>query len=240
MSAQALSVQHYFESLDAREMCRYTHGEAARYLGVPESTIRAWFVGTTYGMQPNRRIFHPILKPASPTHLSFYDIASAHVLVALKNKGARTEDIRLAVESVQKERPDSRYPLLGMKFFMFGRDVIIKQVGLRLNLSKGRQLGLKNIMDKFLSRLELDSKGMPLRFAPIKGRAERLKGAGFIVIDPDLSAGRPVIKGTGVAAEVISKRKNSGESLAVLAKDYRVSRRAIEEAVKYFQAAKAA
>jgi uncharacterized protein (DUF433 family) len=60
------------------------------------------------------------------------------------------------------------------------------------------------------------------------------------VIDPQLSAGRPVIKGTGIAAEVISKRKKSGESLALLARDYRVSVGAIKEAVKYFETAKAA
>lgn len=241
MSARPLSiVEEYLGDLDARAMPRYTYGEASRYLGVPEATIRAWFLGTTTGSRPNLRKFHQILQPASPHLLSFYDIASAHVLLALKSKGMRTEDIRMAVESMQTERPSTEYPLLGMNFFMFGKHVIIKHLGARLNLSRGRQLGLKAIMDKFLSRLELDSDGMPLRFNPLKGRADRKKGKGFIVIDPDLSAGRPVIKGTGIAAEVIAKRKQSGESLSLLAKDYRVSISAIKEAVRYFQAAPAA
>jgi uncharacterized protein (DUF433 family) len=89
----------------------------------------------------------------------------------------------------------------------------------------------------FLSRLELDRSKMPLRFSPIRAAMNRRS---FIVIDPALSVGRPVIKGTGIAAEIISKRRASGESIASLAKDYRVSRRAVEEAIKYFPEEKAA
>jgi uncharacterized protein (DUF433 family) len=160
--------------------------------------------------------------------------------MAIKSKGVRPDDIRVVVESLRLERPNARYPLLGMDFFMFGKQVIIKQLGQMLNLTKHRQYGLKAVMNKFLSRMEFDSQQMPLRFKPLKGRADRARGEGQIVIDPQLSAGRPVIKGTGIAAEVISKRKKSGESLALLARDYRVSVGAIKEAVKYFETAKAA
>jgi uncharacterized protein (DUF433 family) len=240
MSARKISVEDYFGTLDARAMPRYSFGEAARYIGLPESTLRAWFLGTTWGVRPFLKPFHPILEPASPELLSFYDIASAHVLAALKSKGLPPEDIREAVNSAQKERPGERYPLLGLHFFMFGKQAIIKELGVRLNLSKSRQLGIAKVMDKYLVRLEVDSSGMPLRFNPLKGKADRVMGKGFIVIDPDLSSGRPVIKGTGIAAEVISKRKKSGESLALLARDYRVSVRAIKEAVRYFETAQAA
>lgn len=74
---------------------------------------------------------------------------------------------------------------------------------------------------------------MPVRFSPVIDPEKKTRP--FIVIDPNLSGGRPVIKGTGIAAEVIAERKNSGESIARLSKDYRLSRRAIEEAVKYFR-----
>ena len=93
-------------------------------------------------------------------------------------------------------------------------------------------------MDRFLARLELDSAKMPLRFSPI--RAVHSRGKGLIVIDPDLSSGRPVVRGTGIAAEVIAKRRESGESVNSLAKDYRLSRREVEEAVKYFDKTQAA
>jgi uncharacterized protein (DUF433 family) len=233
-------VEKYLSELDARALPRYSFGEAARYLGLPESTLRAWFLGTTWGVQPHLRKFRPFLKPASHEHLSFFDIASVHVLLAFKRQGVRPEDIRTVVESLQLERPESRYPLLGMDFFMFGREVIIKQLGQLLSLSKHRQYGLKKVMNKFLSRMEFDSEQMPLRFKPLLGRARRVREKGNIVIDPQLSAGRPVLRGTGIAAEVISMRKKSGESFTLLARDYRVSVSAIKEAVKYFEGAQAA
>jgi uncharacterized protein (DUF433 family) len=235
-----LQVEKYLSELDTRAMPRYTFGEAARYLGLPESTLRAWFLGTTWGTRPNTRQFHPFLKPASHDLLSFFDIASVHVLMAFKRQGVPPEDIRTVVQSLHLEHPDARYPLLGIEFFMFGRNVIIKQLGQLLNLSKHRQYGLKKVMNKFLSRMEFDSDQMPLRFKPLVGTGKRIREDGRIIIDPQLSAGRPVLKGTGIAAEVISMRRKSGESVALLAKDYRVTASAIKEAVRYFETAKAA
>lgn len=228
---QHISATEFIRNLDYRQMPRYSFGEAGRYLGLPESTIRSWFQGTTWGTQPDIHYFKPILAPASPHALSFFDIASAHVLMALQAKNLSTEHIRHIVRALEKEYQDDRYPLLGRNFYMLGKQIIIKQAGRRLNLSKSRQFEIREIIERFLSRLELDKSKMPIRFSPIRAAAN---GRSFIVIDPNLSVGRPVIKGTGIAAEVISKRKASGESVASLAKDYRVSRRAIEEAIKYF------
>jgi uncharacterized protein (DUF433 family) len=90
-------------------------------------------------------------------------------------------------------------------------------------------------MDKFLARVEVDANLMPTRFSPLRSQKE--SGRGFIVIDPDLAAGRPVVRNTGIPAEIIFKRKKAGESVARLATDYRISRRAIEEAIAYHKAA---
>lgn len=229
-----MDTAQYIRSLDNRQMPRYSFREAARYLSLPESTIRSWFLGTTWGSQPYLRYFRPILAPAAPDSLSFFDIASAHILVAFKKNRIRNKDIRGIVQSLESEYPDDRYPLLGRNFWMFGRSLIIKRAGRRLDLSRSRQLGLRAVMDKFLSRLELDESKMPLRFSPILDSAKRART--FIVIDPGLSVGRPVIKGTGIAAEIISKRRASGDSISMLKKDYRLSRRAIEEAIKYYPA----
>ncbi len=237
MSA-VISAAEFIRSIDSRDMPRYTMGEAAAYLGLPESTLRAWFVGTTYGTSPHIHRFHPVLTPASRDLLSFFDVASAHILMAFKQRHVAPGDLRAIVASLRTEFPNDRYPLLGKNFYMFGKSVILKTLGERLSLNKGRQLGMRRIMDKFLSRVEVDLQDMPIRFSPL--RNERERGKGFIVIDPQFSSGRPVIRGTGIAAEIIAKRKKSGESVASLAKDYRVSRRAIQEAVNYFPQKQAA
>lgn len=225
------AAETFLLSYDAREMPRYTVGQVAAYLHVPETTIRAWFYGTTYGRKPNVRRFRPILSPAGKDLLSFFDAASAHVLVALKKQHVPTEDIRAIVQELEKHVVGTRYPLLGRNFYLFGKAVIVKEAGKRLNLTRGRQLGFRHIIDKFLRRLELDENKMPVRFSPITNAKTRTRT--FIIIDPNLSGGRPVVKGTGIAAEVIAERRKSGESVARLSRDYRLSRRAIEEAVKY-------
>jgi uncharacterized protein (DUF433 family) len=219
-------------------MPRYTFGEAGAYLGLPESTIRSWFVGMPYGSAPNVKRQTSILIPSSRGLLSFYDIASAHVLMALKAGGANLPDLREVVRGLQCEYPDSPYPLLGREFYMFGKDVVLKKMGILLNMTRSRQLGMKNVMNKFLARIELDANLMPVRFSPLRTHNER--GKGYIVIDPDFAYGRPVIKGTGIAAEIVAKRKGSGESEARLAKDYRITLRAVKEAVKHFPQQKAA
>lgn len=224
----------FIKSVDPRAMPRYTIGEAARYLRLPPSTLRAWFEGTTYGSKPFLKHFRPILKPASKDYLSFYDIASAHVLMAFKAKGVNAENLRIVISSLEKSFPAARYPLLGSDFSLFGKDVVIKELGQLMNLSKHRQLGLKSVMEKFLSRLEFNDDALPSRFSPIQS------AKGWIVIDPELSSGRPVVRGSGIAAEIIAKRNESGESVSSLSKDYHLSRRAVEEAITYFETSKAA
>lgn len=225
------AAESFLRSYDARELPRYTIGQIASYLHTPESTIRAWFFGMPYGTKPHIRHFRPMLEPAGRELLSFYDAASAHVLLALKARSIPTEDIRAIVKALKDRLPETRYPLLGRNFFLFGKSVIIKEAGQRLNLTRGNQLGFRHVMDKFLRRIELDENKMPVRFSPMINSRKRSRA--FIVIDPNLSGGRPVVRGTGIAAEVIAGRRKSGESITRLSRDYRLSRRAIEEAVKY-------
>lgn len=167
--------------------------------------MRAWFAGMPYGQAPNVKLFKPILKPADKELLSFYDIASAHVLMSLKARGIPPSDIRDIVGELGTQYPGSPYPLLGREFYLFGRDVVIKEVRKRLNLTRGGQMGFRSIIDKFLARIDLDANMMPARFSPLRTHRER--GRGYIVIDPDYASGRPVIKGTGVAAEIPQQSK---------------------------------
>jgi uncharacterized protein (DUF433 family) len=228
----------FIRELDSRAMPRYTFGEAGGYLGLPESTIRSWFEGMPYTSQGEVKWMKPVLAPAAKHMLSFYDIASVHVLMAFKSKGASPNDIREIMKELQKEFPNARYPLLGKDFHLFGKDVVLKSAGKLLNLSKSRQMGLRKVMDRFLLRFEFDARFMPLRFSPLRTHRER--GKGYIVIDPDFASGRPVIRGTAIPAEIIANRREAGESEARLAKDYRVTTRAIKEAVKHFPQRRAA
>jgi len=113
MSSNAAEV--FLRSYDSRQMPRYTVGQIATYLREPESTIRAWFFGMPYGKKPHIRHFKPILRPAGRDLLSFFDAASAHVLLALKAKKVSTEDIRAIVQTLEN-LPERSLPVIRTEF----------------------------------------------------------------------------------------------------------------------------
>ena len=54
----------------------------------------------------------------------------------------------------------------------------------------------------------------------------------MVVIDPRLSAGRPVIAGTGLTTQIVAERYKAGESVSQLAADYGRDESEIEEALR--------
>ena len=54
----------------------------------------------------------------------------------------------------------------------------------------------------------------------------------MVVIDPMVSAGRPVIEGTGLVTQLIAERYKAGESINDLANDYERGTEEIEEAIR--------
>jgi len=80
-------------------------------------------------------------------------------------------------------------------------------------------------------RIERDAHGIPIKLYPYT-RSSVTDAPRMIVIDPTLSAGRPVIAGTGLATEVIAERYKAGESVEDLAKDHERKGSEIEEALR--------
>ncbi|MGD1095484.1 MAG: hypothetical protein ABSB35_26255 [Bryobacteraceae bacterium] len=68
-----------------------------------------------YGKKPHIRHFKPILRPAGRDLLSFFDAASAHVLLALKAKKVSTEDIRAIVQTLEN-LPERSLPVIRTEF----------------------------------------------------------------------------------------------------------------------------
>jgi len=73
-------------SQDPRELPAYSIPEAARYLRMPEATLRSWVVGRPYPTAAGRRFFRPVIhlpEDGSPV-LSFVNMVEAHVLEAIR------------------------------------------------------------------------------------------------------------------------------------------------------------
>jgi uncharacterized protein (DUF433 family) len=53
-----------------------------------------------------------------------------------------------------------------------------------------------------------------------------------VVIDPRVSFGRPVVAGTGIPTAVLAEQFKAGDSVQLLAKEYRAEEEAIWDAIR--------
>ena len=208
----------------------YSIPEAARYLCVPEGTIRSWAVGR----KGNGALLGV---PGGPPHqLSFLDLAELHVLAALRRRHfVKTPAIRDAIECLRQRarRPiDERHPLISYHLLTDGLDLFVREYGQLINASRKAQTAMREVLDAALRRIQRNPANIPVRLFPYT--RDSIEGApSIIVIDPALSGGRPVIDGTGVAAEIVAERYKAGESVSDLTGDYGLCDAGIEEAIRY-------
>lgn len=214
---------------DPRELPAYSIAEVAHYLSVPAGTVRYWATGQ--GDYP------PLIEvpDSEPTLLSFLNLVELHVLAAIRRKHAvPMPKVRAAIDYLQthtRRAVDRRHPLISQQLETDGLDLFIERYGQLVNISRAGQTAMLDVMSAALHRIKRDPHGIPIKLYPFT-RNHLEDAPAMVVIDPALSAGRPVIAGTGLATEVIAERYKAGESVSDLAKDYERKQAEIEEAIR--------
>lgn len=221
---------------EIREYPCYSIDEVASYIGVPKRTLRNWTTGYCYRSAAHgSRKAPPIIQPADPKNklLSFYNLAEAQVLAATRERNVPTAKLRRAIEFMREKLHEDR-PLLRCIFETAGQDIFLASIaGEKLKnpmaVSRFGQYAFRPVLKKYLSRIDRDPNGNPTRIYPLKAGEKHKKKN--IVIHPFLSAGKPALKSSGVMVEVIWRRKQDGESIQNLAKDFRLSPGEIKAAI---------
>ncbi|MEW6366260.1 MAG: DUF433 domain-containing protein [Acidobacteriota bacterium] len=222
-----------YSGADPREIPTYTAREAARYVGLPTGTLRNWAFGLYYPTEKGRTFFSPVIElpDRSKRLLSFMNVVEAHVLKATRRRhGVPLRSIRLALDYLKSAFP-SPHPLTDHRFLTDGLDLLVVKYGELIAVSRRGQLAMKEVLEAHLKRIEWDAFGRAERLYPFV-RPVDLGAPSYVVIDPRISFGRPVLRGTGIPTEVLAERFNSGESIEDLAKDYARDRDEIEEAIR--------
>ena len=218
---------------DRRELPAYGIVEAARYLRMPQATLRSWVLGRLYPTATGHRLFRPVIRlpqPDSPT-LSFVNLVEAHVLEAIRREFAiPLRKVRAAVSFLERHF-GSEHPLADHQFETDGLDLFIQKAGLLINLTQEGQLAIRQLVHAYLKRIERDVRGIPVRLYPFTRKRE-LDEPRSVVIDPFVSFGRPVLMGTGIATAVVAERFKAGEAIEDLARDYARSALEIQEAIR--------
>ena len=213
----------------------YTPAEAAKYLRISPSTLRAWVFGQKYGKSKR---FLPVIQISDRKDklLSFNNLVEIHVLSAIRKvHQIPLPKIRTGLRYVENKLGTDR-PLLNQNFQTDGLDLFVEHSGLLLNVSKDGQLAIKSMVELHLKRIERDAKGLPIKLYPLI-RPDSKSDERNIVIDPKIAYGKPTLIGTGVTTTNIFDRFVAGESIHELAEDFEVPLSMIEEAIRCEQTA---
>lgn len=211
-----------FNQSDARETPIYSVTEAAEYIGVPRSTLRHWLKVPKSG-----RAIIESSGISGPGVLSFYNLLEAHVLRVALRRDVWLQRVRLAVETLRERYPQHAHPLLVDELYTAGgyRNIFTRTLAGEIeDLSRGGQLAFRQLLGKHLQRIDRDQTG-PYQVRPYAYT--------HIAINHRVSGGRPVVRGTGILVETLATRARAGETLDDLARNYRISRADVREAIKY-------
>lgn len=214
---------------DLRDYPRYSTSEAAEYLGIPESTVKAWVRGykrrNRYG---EVRTFAGVIKMADPKRglLSFFNLAEAHVLRATRQRDVPLKQVRHAIEYIREHDPERPHPLLRRDLATHAGSVFVKELGQPVNASRHGQIGMKALLMSHLKRITWAPDGLPAEIAPMYSTK--------IALNPSYSSGQPTVVGTGIMVSVLSARRDAGETVIELARDYGIRPQTIEKAIRDF------
>ncbi len=225
-----------YGGLHPRDVPCYRVPEAARYLGLPSSTLRAW----TFGQRSRGQRFHRVIGPQDPVNglLSFTNLVEAHVLSSLRSHyRIPLPRIRRALAYLSKIT-DKKRPLADLPLMTDGASLFVRAYGEgMLDASSLGQFTMEAIVKAYLKRVEADESGV-IRFYPFTRKAASVELPDLeqhprtIVIDPRISFGKPVIARTNIRTAIIWQRYLAGESVESLAADYDRPLLEIEEAIR--------
>ena len=224
-------------NLDSRSEPAYSITEAGRYLRLSPATLRSWVLGRPYPTARGLSQFAPVLKLAKkdPATLSFSNLIEAHVLRSLRTEhGVPMGAVRQALAYAQREMKIDQL-LLREELCTAGGELFLDRYGELMNLSASGQLAMRKVFEAHLKRVEWGRLRFPVRLYPFL--VSESASAKSILIDPQISFGRPVVSGAFISTRSIVDRIDGGENVNEVARDYNLTREVVEEAVVYERAA---
>lgn len=220
--------------LSTRDLPAYTVVNAARYLSITVGTLSSWLRGCNYPTEQGKRFSEPLIQRPTPgqPELSFTNLVEAHVLRVIRQiHNIRLDKVRNALDYVEQQL-NLPHPLVRVEFKTDGVDLFVKRVGDLINASQSGQLAMEEALQHLLKRVEWDEHGIASKLYPITRKANEQDSPKLLVIDPQVSFGRPTLLETRVPIDILAKRYKAGESIDDLAEDYRCDRLSIEEAIR--------
>lgn len=209
---------------DVREAPAYSIAEAAGYLRLPKSTLRAWLLG--------QQSFHAVIDIADrqDRHMSFINLVEAFVLSGIRRQySVSLPKVRKAIHYVRRTFNTQR-PLADEQFATDGVHLFVEKYGTLIGVTQQGQVQMREVILDRLKYVLRDPKGVPEKIVLFPGPDAAKHGN--VVIDPRLSFGRPVIDGVGVRTSMVAQRFRAGDSIDELVREYSASPEAVQNAIR--------
>jgi uncharacterized protein (DUF433 family) len=201
----------------------YTTSEAARYLGLPVSTLQAWISHR----QDKEPLVTTVARKGYDAGIPFIGFAEAFVLQTARRAGVPRHRIRAGVEAVRSEL-GLQHALASKLLYTDGAELLVKYAAEDddLDVARTRQ---RQLTATVKGQLQLIS------YAD-DGYATRLElpsyGAAHVVVDPQVAFGYPLIKLAGARVKDVLDRFWAGEALRTIAYDFDLSDEEVEAIVR--------
>lgn len=214
----------------------YTVAEAARFLGVPPSTLATWARG--YARHPpNRRVVRgaPIITGADARRnypaIPFIGLAEGMVIAAFRRAGVSLQHIRRAASALEREI-GLEHALASERLYTDGAVILYDYAGANdedlagLTEVVSRQRVFSPVVREYLKRIEYAGDGWAARLmSPATARP-------VIVADPARSFGQPIFIHGAVRVEDVIDRWRAGDPLADVAEDFGVPAEDVEDVLR--------
>ena len=216
------------QAVPEAERPTYTAAEAARYTGISAPSVARWRVGYQYPTTSGPKKSPRITAGSTSGLLSFNDLIEIAVVAAARKANVPMKAVRAAVATAAELYGVDR-PLIEIKFKHNGREIFTEEklaAGKRrfINLSGHGQVAWEHIAAVLE---ELDYRGeQAYRWWPA-GRDDP------IVINPEVSFGRPYIVGKRVSTDAIASRFGAKETLEDIVDDLEVTKAEAEAALRF-------
>lgn len=220
---------------DPRDAAAYPFKEAARFLHLPNATLRSWTVGRHYPTREGKRFFEPLISPIDPVNriLSFWNLIEAHVLRAFRRQhGVTIPAIRNSIQYAELQLGIERL-LLSKQLSTSAGEVLLDHLGRLISLSRSGQLVMKHVLEAHLKRVEWDENMFPVKLYPFVTDEVADEAPRLILINPYVAFGRPVVASRTISTAAIASRIDAGESVEDLVDDYGIEPKEVQQALLY-------
>ena len=203
----------------------YTVTEVARILAVNPSRMRTWVTSNVSSRRNARYTREPLVTSIGNVRrgdwrIPFVGLAEAYVLLFLRECGISMQRIRKAINAL-KEEISIEYALASKKLYTDRYDLLYEyeeknenRADTKLVSPRDGQTVLVSVIDDWLELITYSDDGYAKRL-----RIGRY-GDANVVVDPEMSFGRPIFADTGVRLSDVFGRIKAGEELSMVAQDY--------------------